>query len=81
MENYEDKSTKELVNIWKGIREGDSKLAEKALIARIETDGKDKQEGPAKVAYLHNGKLKWTFLTPFQTCKEPCVAYDVGIYD
>ncbi len=80
---YSMMSTKELSSHWKGFFEGESdpQLAENAIIDRINRQGKDQQEGPAKVLYLHKGKLKWAMLHPWDTCKEKCIAYDVGIYD
>lgn len=76
MDTYTKLSTKELVSIWKKILDGDKEEAEKVLIQRIKLKGTDSADGPAKVVYLHNGKLKWTFLTAHQRCKNPCIAYD-----
>ena len=81
MEDYQEYSVKKLSNIWHKISEGDPILAEKELTRRIQGSGQIRQEGPAKVISLKDGEMTWQFLTPWQVCNFPCIAYDVGYYD
>lgn len=70
MPHVDKLSVSELVSIWKGFTEGDSRAAADALERKIKEEGQSKLSGPGKIVYLHKGNLRFTVLTEFQRCNE-----------